>query len=151
MKLRYHFLIYLILFPFVFLNKEMAYYNGCPWYNHFTYMLTHSSVLHYALNGLAWIFFFRITSPFKIISAILFGAIGSYILPIDDNTVGWSAVIFYLYGIVFSLMRRSVRIKMIILILISFFIPGIASLLHMYMLICGFITSKLIRKWERTL
>lgn len=151
MKTRYHIMIYILLFPFIWYRSEMCYYDGCPWYNHISYMFSHSSFIHYALNGAAWIILFRMTTWGTLFMAILTGSLAGYIIPVPDHTVGWSAVIFYYYGIAFRIMKRESRIKMLLLIVISFMIPGISSLLHLYMLANGYVLQLIRMKWKRTL
>lgn len=138
---------YLLLAPLVCYGKDLAVYDGSPWWTHATYMFGHAGWLHYFLNGLGWLMMWRITTSARTLSAV---AVAALLPPTHLPVLGWSVVIYYYLGLCLAAMPTGARIRLLMLVGIGFFLPWIAAWHHAGMLAAGWMLRKVERKWERT-
>lgn len=119
--------------------------------SHWLYMFGHAGLMHYALNGLGWLFLWRVITPWRTLAAWLVSVGVSFIVPSNHPVIGWSVVIYYYLGLCLSSMDRQSRNRFLLLTLVGFFLPHIAAAHHAAMLAIGFLMRKLEVRWERTL
>lgn len=152
MKMRYSVSLYILLGCLLPFCHEMAVSSNAPAYTHYIYMFAHANGLHFVLNGIAWAFLWRIITPARTISAYLAAVAISFLLPAitSDTVVGWSVIIYWYWGFILAYMPRNARLRFLTLIVISFFIPGLAAAWHAAMLAIGYLSRKTYDVWQRT-
>lgn len=139
---------YVLLCPLIHLGGMLAVSETSPWWTHFTYMLGHASVLHYAMNGIGWTLMRPILTPARTLTAYLIAAA----IPASSVPVlGWSVILYYYMGLCLAAMPRGARIRLLLLVSVGFFIPWIAAWHHAAMLFAGWLIRKVERKWEKTM
>jgi hypothetical protein len=115
-----------------------------------TYMFGHAGWLHFMLNALSHALLWRMVSPQRLVVAWVCAA-ACWFLPSSIPVLGWSVVIYFLVGLTLARRCGSSRLNVVLSLVVSFFIPGIAALHHALMLGLGFLWSKWEGVWSRTL
>lgn len=155
-------MIFIILLVFIYtINSyyditQFGMYNGCEWWHFITYSLIHTNILHLGLNvGLFLLYWNRlryfnlyIIIPIITISSILSGVLSTY----PEPTIGASAIIMSMIGIITAGMQKRYFLKVILLLIFSFittglFAPHINTLIHVYSFIFSLAVSLLFRRF----
>ena len=97
---------------------------GYLWQCHYFLPLINPILPSIQGRGWGWVFFNPQSSMFNVQSSIL-------------NVCGLSSIIFFFLGIIFVRTRKSYRIRLALLIIISCFIPNIAASVHILALLFG--------------
>lgn len=150
MKLRYFIAIYTAMAFLIPFHDKIAACGGTEEYRNWVYMFGHAGWLHYMLNGIGWLMMWKIATPTRTACAYLLSVSAAYMIPHDEPVLGWSTVIFFYTGMCLAHMPRKRIIRIALVIAISFFIPHIAALMHLYMLIAGWMIRRLEIAWKKT-
>lgn len=150
MKLRYFLAIYAAMAFLVPHHESIAACNGMEEYRNWIYMFGHAGWLHYALNGIGWLMMREIATPARTIAAYLISVSAIYFIPCEEPVLGWSTVIFFYTGMRMAHMPRKRIMRIILVTAISFFIPHIAAMIHLYMLVAGWMIRRLEIAWKKT-
>lgn len=149
MKLRYFLMIYALMALLIPYHEKMA-ANGMEEYRNWIYMFAHAGWLHYTLNGIGWLMMWKIATPARTVTAYVFAVMAAYIISCKEPVLGWSTVIFFYTGMCIAHMPKKRIAKIILVTAISFFIPHIAALMHLYMLVAGWMIRRLEIAWKKT-
>ena len=127
-------------------------YVHAPWPARLIYPLFHANVLHAALNAwclLSVVFLYKISWKRMLVAYIIavtvpVDTLGSF-LPFGNPTVGFSGVVYVLFGsISFEVLRkRYFQCWMLFYIGIGFLVPNNNAWLHIYCYLCGFVIALL--------
>lgn len=150
MKMRHSLGGYLLLVFLLPCGKQLAVHPGAGILPHLFYPFAHASWLHFLLNGLAWAFLWKIVTPARMLAAWSLSVLVGYLLPASLPVLGWSVIIYYYWGICLTSMKNGVRLRLLLLVIVGFFIPGMAALHHAAMLSLGFIIRKVEILWQKT-
>lgn len=112
---------------------------------HFIYMFGHASLLHWAVNAWALLVLHNLFRPSRLIAAYLLAVLISFLPHFSFSEarpiIGASVITCFFFGMLAShLWRRRERLSpymMAALIIIAFFIPGIAAMPHLLMFLAG--------------
>lgn len=138
-----HLCIILLLLPLIPFRDAFALSLGSSLLSHLSYPLAHASFLHWFFNAFGWMFLWRIASPFRLAVAYAAAVIMGYVLPclcpssVSVPVLGFSVIIFFFSGMILPLLRTSARIRFVLLLFASFFLPGIAFMFHLAAVLCG--------------
>jgi membrane associated rhomboid family serine protease len=154
--------IFLIAFIVIYLcfGLELGYTASSPWYTHVTYIFQHANFMHLALNSISFFLLFKVLEKFfsswNIIIVSLISAFAmSFFCMYDQPVVGASGMIYTMLGMYFFLIcHKQIRFKdkatlyvfifsVTTFLVISFFKPNSAGLLHFLCFLSGFIISSL--------
>ncbi|NDW19414.1 rhomboid family intramembrane serine protease [Dysgonomonas sp. 216] len=153
--------IFVLLFIVVYclFGLELGYTATSMFYTHITYMFQHLSIIHLAINSIAFIVMFhnlqKLLNIWIIIASIFVcGFAASFLSMYDIPTVGASSMIYAMVGIDIgmTLLCKEIKIAntrryllficgLALCLLISAFIHNSNFLIHIYSLIFGFIVS----------
>ena len=139
-------LIMLCLLP---LAPLMATAAAAPLYTHFTYMLAHANLWHWAINAWGLLLLNHLVTLPRVTVAYLISA-GISFIPINEGRplLGASVVVCFFIGLTLPALHRRkplIAAQTVILIIIGCLIPGIAALHHIVMLLAGIIYRPLER------
>ena len=118
---------------------------------HFIYMFGHATVLHWAVNAWALLVLHNLFRPSRIIATYLLAVLISFLPPFVlyaatslkhmQPILGASVITCFFFGLLMlHLWRQGERLSacmMAALIIIAFFIPGIAAMPHLLMFLAG--------------
>jgi len=129
------------LAPFLSVSEES------PLYTHFVYMLGHASILHWFINAWALFMLHNIMYPSRLLVAYLLSVLMTgipFVIPSTESgslgLVGVSVINCFFFGFILPYTMRTDKLSaymMMSLVLIGFFIPGIAALPHVIMFVSG--------------
>lgn len=136
-----------VLIPY---HKYIAAGQGMEEYRNWIYMFGHAGWIHYIINGIGWLMMWKIATPARTITAYTLSVTAAYIIPYREPVLGWSTIIFFYTGMCMVHKSRKNVLKIILISGISFLIPHIAALMHLYMLIAGWIIRRLELAWKKT-
>lgn len=114
---------------------------------HLLYMTCHSSVLHYVLNGVMWCVMWQSVTSVRTVAAWVCAVGVGYVLPVTLAVCGWSVVLYYYLGMMMRQMATDVRIRLLGVTLMGLLIPGIAVWHHLLMLLLGYMSEWVRRRW----
>lgn len=159
MKLRYQWTPVLLLIFLIPLRGILALPpDGGTWVQHLLYPLAHANFLHWFCNCAAWFALWSFVTPRRLgasyLSAILIGfvlahapnALASVWLPFGEAclaapsaspTLGFSVIIFWFLGFILPALSTYRRMRLLLLVLISLFIPGMAASFHIAAMLMG--------------
>lgn len=157
--MKYLFILSFIL-TYLFLGLELGYTATSSWSTHITYSFQHAGLMHLLLNCISFFFLFRVLEKYiaswhiAVIALSIAFAV-SFLCIYSRVVVGASAMIYAMIGIYFFLVfigKIDIKNKIqlftgiafiILSIIISFFKPNSAGLLHLLCLISGCIISSI--------
>ena len=132
------------LLPF---TNDLWLSDESPLWNRFTYQMAHAHILHLCLNAIGWFSVMRLVTAKRTFVAFLLSAF----MPLNEMPiVGWSVIICFYVGCFIPNMSNDSLLKLLLLTIISFFVPGIAALQHLLMMSSGFVYRLIEREWEKT-
>ena len=141
-----------------------------PAYTHFVYMFGHANILHWLINAWALITVHNLLRPHRVITAYTLSVLitilpSHFTLHLSPFTlhpspftlhpsplIGSSVITVFFFGFYAPCLFRKDRLAsfmMLAILLIGFFIPGIAALPHLVMFILGLICFFLEREYLR--
>lgn len=150
MKLRHSLGVYALMAAAVPFPEVFATAGGLRNWHNLVFMFGHAGLLHYLLNGLAWLLLWKVVTPGRTLTAWSLSALCAAIIPLPEPTIGWSPIIYYYLGLCLAHMPRADRWKLILLTLAGFFMPHIAAGMHLALLTTGWLMRKLEIAWEKT-
>lgn len=110
-------------------------------FRHFLYMFGHASFLHFIINVWCFLCLSALLTARRFGLAYLSSVAVSFLPLTSAPTLGFSVILFYFYGYIACHLWRRNRfavVSLLVLMLGSFFLPWIASALHMIMFFIGF-------------
>ena len=136
--------------------SQFGIYIGCPWYNYVFYSFIHLNIIHLLTNSLLFLFYWKsirqmskcIVIPIIVSATILSSVMSVYSQP----TIGLSASIMSMAGIITSTLQWRKQLKIVILFAISctitiMFASNINTLIHIYSFIFSLIISLILRRF----
>lgn len=117
-------------------------------YTHFTYQFAHANILHWIVNGWALLILHNLLRPLRLIIAYLLSVIITFIpatTPPEPSggMLGSSVITCFFFGFIAPYFwRKGERLTacmMLALIIIGFFIHGIAAWPHLLMFLSGIV------------
>lgn len=136
--------------------SQFGIYTGCPWYNYVIYSFIHVNILHLLTNSLLFLFYWRNVrqmNKYVVIPIIIFAtALSSVISVYSQPTIGLSAFIMSMGGIITATLQWSKQMKIVILFAISctitiLFASNINTLIHIYSFAFSLIASLVARRF----
>lgn len=96
--------VIVLIFVITFFAFNKGFTDSSPLYTHFTYMFSHSNLMHLVLNSLAFIGMFRLMKRFinkyvLFITIVLIGFFASFFSEYSIPTVGSSSMVYALIGL----------------------------------------------------
>ena len=144
MKRLYAVTLAVIIMAFLIpLAPYMAISGDSPYYTHFVYMFGHANILHWLINGWALLVLHNLFRPYRLFIAYILSALMTF-SPLISHTsplVGSSVLTCFFFGFMLPWLYYKSKVSafmMTALILVGFFIPGIAALPHLIMFVSGF-------------
>lgn len=125
-------------------TAEVASSITSPWWTHLTYSLFHANPFHLAANAYALCFI-----PFtwrKLLIAYTIAIFTSFITPIP--AIGFSAVLFALYGMSIRYATRTNHIIFVIATLFTSLLPGVGWVLHITSFLSAFLATYIKRLYN---
>lgn len=129
------------------------------WYTYFTFSLVHANLFHIVTNSFAFVCNWRIIKKlnmYLVIPMMLFIPAVSALLSVKNiPTVGLSAVVYTMIGIITTLYQnKKAKYKLETIIIFSFivtyvFAPHINTLIHIYSYFIALAISYVIKPWIR--
>ena len=150
MRLRYSLGIYVLMAAAIPFPDVLATNGGIRNWHNLVFMFGHAGILHYLLNGLAWLLLWKVVTVTRTFAAWVFAVLCAAIIPLSEPTIGWSPIIYYYLGLCLAHMPRTGRWKLILLTLAGFFMPHIAAGMHLALLAAGWLMRKLEIAWGKT-
>lgn len=143
--------VYVILIITYLLSHSSYYKYGVScssaWWSHISYMFFHASLLHLLINIYSFNILIRTPSHlrFRIAYSFIIGILSTIIyLPPTSILVGFSGVVFALLGLVASEHYTAMNFSLIVIsLIVSYFIPGVAFYIHLICFAIGFMTYKI--------
>ena len=136
--------------------SQLGVYTGCPWYNYITYNFIHVNLLHLLANSLLFLFYWKnirqmnryVVIPIIVIASTLASLLSVYSQP----TIGLSAYIMSMAGIITSTLTRRTQIKIVILFTLSctitaLFASNINTLIHINSFAFSLIASLIVGRF----
>ena len=132
--------------------EDMAVSQNSPLTSHLCYMFGHANILHWAINSWALLVLHNLFRPSRLIAAyILAFAISflphfSFVIyhlsfsPTGASVIGASVITCFFFGFLAPHLWHKDKLSacmMVALIVIAFFIPGIAAVPHLLMFLAG--------------
>lgn len=149
-------LVYVYSVSFYFDTTQFGVYAGASVWNLIFYNLIHTNILHLIINSSLFLLYWgrlkhcnlRIVIPILVVSPIIAGVFASYAQP----TIGASAIIMSMTGILLAGMTRWQTLKLLGLLTFSFittglFAPHINTLIHVYSFVFSSAVSILLRRF----
>lgn len=137
-------------------TTRLGIYDGCEWWNYATYSLVHTNFFHLAVNSVLFLLYWtrirhlnlHAVIPILAAASLLSAVFATY----REPTVGASAVILSMTGIITAGLGRRDTLKVISLLAFSFlimglFAPHINTLIHVYSFLISFAVSLLFRRF----
>ena len=128
----------------------MAVSVGSPFYTHFTYQFAHAGIMHWLINAWALLVLHNILSlprlavAYTVSVLITFSPLSSFLSPLTSHLsplLGSSVITCFFFGFLAPYFWRKgeklTASMMLALILVGFFIPGMAALPHLLMFLSG--------------
>lgn len=131
-------------------------YIGCPWYNYATYSFIHENLLHLLTNSFLFLFYWRNVrqmNRYVVIPIMVFATLVSSILSVYSiPTIGMSAAVISMAGIITSTLPKRKQIKIILIFAVScmitiLFASNINTLVHIYSFSFSLIASLTARRF----
>lgn len=126
-------------------------YTNCNLIGRFSYHFFHVNLLHSMINVwclLSIVFIYdivikHISLAYIIASTIPINLIGSAIPTLNTPTIGLSAIIFVLYGLLsFSVVKKLMyQGYMLFFLAVGFFVPNVSAVIHLYCYLVGCLLS----------
>ena len=136
-----------LLLPGIPLAPLVAVSEASPLYTHFVYMFGHANLLHWVINAWALLMLHNILHPSRLVVAYMLAVMITgipYVVPDvtsgSQGLVGLSVINCFFFGFILPHTIRTDKLSalmMTALMLVGFFIPGIAALPHVIMYVCG--------------
>lgn len=120
----------------------LAVSGDSPLYTHFVYMFGHANILHWLINLWALLVLHNLLRLYRLAVSWLL-AVAITFLPFvisDAGLIGASVITTFFFGFLTPHLRRTDNqsaYMILAIILIGFFIPGIAALPHLVMYLLG--------------
>lgn len=141
----------------------MAVSQQSPAYTHFVYMFGHANILHWLINAWALVTIHNLLRPHRLIIAYTlsilitilpspFTILPSHFTLHPSPLIGSSVLTVFFFGFYSPcLFRRDklASLMIVALIIIGFFIPGIAALPHLVMFLFGLVYFFIEREYLR--
>ncbi len=134
--------------------SQYGIYEGCPLINLLTFHFIHANFIHLLLNCIFIGIYYRLIKPIgtKYIYPILLTVpvIAGYFSMYETPTVGSSAIVMSMLGILVAYLQRKQQIRTLIILSISCAITGlfaqhINTTIHIYSFSISFVLSLLLR------
>jgi len=138
------------------ISPQMATSPSAPLATHFIYMLAHANILHWLINAWALLVLHNLFRLHRLVIAYALAIAISFIPhlslqisnlnPQPSTLLGSSVIAVFFMGFVAPYLWRKDRMATVLtaaIILIGFFIPGIAAFHHLLMFIAGLIAYKI--------
>ena len=122
---------------------SLAVSGDSPLYTHFVYMFGHANILHWLINSWALLIYHNLLRPGRLAVAYTMAVLITFLPPVGSGEmplIGASVITCFLFGFCLQYLFYKDRLSalmMVALILIGFFLPGIAALPHLLMFLCG--------------
>lgn len=149
-------LVYIYSIGFYYDTMQFGFYCGCDWWHYVTYSFIHTNILHLGLNSILFLMYWNrlrrfnlyIIIPIMMISPIISAVLSTY----SEPTIGSSAIVMAMVGILTAGIPKSHIIKVFCLLTFSFittglFAPHINTLIHVYSFLLSFAVSLLLRRF----
>lgn len=136
------------LIPFA---ADLAVSSSSPLTTHFCYMFGHAGILHWAVNSWALLVLHNLFRPSRLIAAYLLSVAISFASFTQQPVIGASVITCFFFGFMAPHLWHKDRLSacmMMAILLIAFFIPGIAAVPHLLMFVAGLVwlyAERLIR------
>lgn len=135
--------------------SQFGIYTGCPWYNFITYSFIHTNIFHLLTNSALFLFYWRRIrqmNKYIVFTIVVSVTILSSILSVyPQSTIGLSASIISMAGIITSTLHRRKQIEVIILFSVSctitIFASNINTLIHIYSFTFSLIMSLVVKRY----
>ena len=127
------------------LHGKLAVSPTTPIYTHFTYMLGHANLLHWAVNSWCILMLHHLYKPHRVIAAWLGSVLLSFFYYPALPVLGSSVVISFFMGFNSPFLFKHNRIafwQMAVLLAVGCLLPYIAGLYHIILFALGFIYAK---------
>lgn len=155
-------MIFVIILTFVY--SISFYYNtsqfgvseGCDWWNLITYSFIHTSIIHLIINSSLFLLYWNriknlnlyIVIPILIVTPIMSASLSLFQKP----TVGASAIVMAMIGIITVGLPKRQILKIVVLIAFSFvttalFASHINTLIHVYSFIFSSMVSLVLKRF----
>lgn len=134
------------LLVFYFYGQKTGYTDSSGIESHLLYPLYHANIWHLACNIMC---LWMIKCPLNIIVTFVLAVLCSFIpCLVSEPTMGLSGVLFAVVGISWGRLRAFKRMCRynIPIIIITFFIPNVNALIHLYCLMAGYLFGTL--RWK---
>lgn len=121
---------------------SLAVGQDTPVYTHFLYMFAHDGWLHYSVNAVAFLVMHHVYSRWRWVAAYLSAVAASFWLENDRLVVGASVLLCFFVGCIAPVMwkrRRLLFWQTVAILLIQCFIPYIAGMWHLVMVLFGLV------------
>lgn len=155
--------MWLVILMFLFYSLSyyadtsyLGIYVGCPWYNYFIFSFIHIHLLHLATNCILLLFYWRTIknmNKYTVVPIIILATILSSILSVyNEPTIGLSASVISMAGVITATQNRKGIIKIICIFALSclttiLFAPHINTLIHVYSFIFSLTPSLILRRF----
>ena len=123
-----------------------------PLTSHLFYMFAHANVLHWLINAWTLLVLHNTFRWYRCLAAYLLAVAASFVpcsVIISRPTMGASALSCFFLGLITPHLwhsgKRSSVLMMLALLLLGFFLPGIAAGLHVALYLCGLLFINLER------
>lgn len=150
--------LYYLLAPLIFVSDRLALppCHASSW-QHFTFPFVHANLLHWFLNGVAILSLSTILRWQRTAWAYVFSVMVGFLhepmarmgLSPSLPLLGFSVIVYFYMGMLYVHLPSWRRWRIVIVAAAGLFVPGIAALVHIMMLVTG-ATSEIIRShWTR--
>lgn len=115
-------------------------YHPTPITQHLIYMFGHANILHWAINSWALLVLHNLFRPSRLIIVYILAVLISFIPTTNNPMIGASVITCFFFGFLMPHFWHKDRLSACMvaaLILVAFFIPGIAAFPHLLMFLSG--------------
>ena len=136
-------LLMAILIPF---HKSMAVHPDAPLFTHFVYMAGHANILHWLINAWALFVLHNLFTMARWVMAYICAVVLSFCYYPELPVLGASVFVSFFSGFMLIWLRKRHRLifwQLLALIRIGFFIPHIAAMYHLAMLLAGLLFNRI--------
>lgn len=125
----------------------LAVSDNSPLYTHFTYQFAHAHIMHWIVNGWALLVLHNVLRIHRLAIAYILSVLLSFTSTVSSGspagTLGSSVITCFFFGLLAPYFwrkgERLTAVMMLALIIIGFFISGIAAMPHLIMFLSGIV------------